>query len=311
MVWPAAKPALVLNGTALIGYCDLGRELRAAGLEVVFRSIDDIAVDIGPAGVRIHETVDGRDLATFGLVHVLAYQKPMATLLNAVADYTAAKGVRTVNINGIGAPTKLFRYVRLANRGLFIPSTVYLPPRLLATAYPDLATRLDLPFVVKTVSGGKGRMTSLIGSEDTLIERLGEAEAAGVGLLAQELVPPDGSYFLLVMGGQVSLAMRYGTVDIGDVLGRSGWEQASPINPRETDPVARQTAVQAAAALEYDIAGVHLVRHWTTGQWCLLDVNPNPLVSGDGRHTADTVNAYSAYLRRRLSQPDQVDDHRS
>src|SRR5437667_8002511 len=115
MVWSGVKPALVLNGAALCEHYDLGRELRAAGVEVVFRSIDDIAVDIGPNGVRIQETVDGRDLADFGLVQVLAYQRPTATLLNAVADYAAAMGVRTVNLNGIGAPTRLFKYVRLAN----------------------------------------------------------------------------------------------------------------------------------------------------------------------------------------------------
>lgn len=310
MASPALKPALVLNGEALNGHCDLGRELRASGVEVVFRSIDEIAVDIGPAGVRIQETVDGRDLGDFGLVQVIAYQWPTTTLINAIADYAASQGVRTVNITGISAPTKLFKYVRLANRGLSVPLTVYLPPRLLAGAYPDLAMRLDLPFVLKTVTGGRGRMTGLVGNEEAFIERLRDAEHARVGLLAQELVPPDGSYFLLVLGGQVSLAMRYGSVGVDDVLAKSAWEEASLVNPHELDPAARQTAVHAAAALEYDIAGVHLVRHWTTGQWCLLDVNPNPLISS-GRHATDKVNAYSAYLKRRLSQAARVDDCRS
>src|SRR5436190_16122605 len=115
MVWPDLKPALVLNGQALSEHCELERELRAAGVEIVFRGIDDIAIDIGPQGVRVQETVDGRDLGDFGVVQALAYPRPSAMLLNAVADYAVAKGVRTVNITGIGAPTKLFKYVRLAN----------------------------------------------------------------------------------------------------------------------------------------------------------------------------------------------------
>jgi len=306
MVWPAMKPALILNGEALSGHGDLERELSTVGVEVVFRDINEITVDIGPAGVRVRETVEGRDLGDFGLVHVLAFQRPTTALLNAVVDYAAAKGVPTCNVEGIGAPTKLFRYVRLANRGLSIPSTVYLPPRLLAGSYPDLAARLDLPFVLKSMTGSAGRMTSLVSNEDAFVERLRDTEHTR-GLLAQELVPPDGSYFLLVLGGQVSVVLRYDSVDMDDVLATSGWEEARLVDPHEVDPAAQQAALHAAAALEYDIAGVHLVRHWTTGQWCLLDVSPNPPITS-GRHAVDKVNAYSTYLKKRLSHVDQADD---
>ncbi|MFE7810219.1 hypothetical protein ACFU51_37285 [Streptomyces sp. NPDC057430] len=145
----------MLNGEGLGELADFASELLAAGVEVVFRSIEEIAIYIDSEGVRIRETVSGRDLADFGLVQVFAYHRPTATLLNALEDYLAVKGVRTVNVAGIGAPTKLFKYVRLANRGLSIPSTVYLPPRLLPGAYHDLAARLDLPFVMKPVTGGR------------------------------------------------------------------------------------------------------------------------------------------------------------
>lgn len=149
-----------------------------------------------------------RDLADFGLVQVFAYHRSTATLLNALADYLAAKGVRAVNVAGIGAPTRLFKYVRLANRGLSIPSTVYLPPRLLPGAYHDLAMQLDLPFVLKTVTGGRRGRTSLVGSELAFTEELRDTDNAR-GFLAQELVPPDGSYFLLVLGGHVSFALQH------------------------------------------------------------------------------------------------------
>jgi hypothetical protein len=69
--------------------------------------------------------------------------------INAVADHVAAQSVDAVNVAGIGAPTKQFKYVRLATHGLSILSTLYLPPRLLADAYPDLGGRLDLPLVMK------------------------------------------------------------------------------------------------------------------------------------------------------------------
>src|SRR6266536_3331356 len=187
MVLPAMKPALILNGDALSGHDDLEHQLHSAGVEIVFRDINEIAVDIGPAGVRVHETVDGRDISDFGLLHVLSYRRPTTALVNALADYAAGKGVPAFNVAGIGAPTKLFKYVRLANRGLSIPSTIYLPPDLLADSYADLAARLDLPFVLKTVTGSAGRMTSLVSNEDAFSQRVRDAEPTR-GLLAQELV---------------------------------------------------------------------------------------------------------------------------
>lgn len=161
----------MLNGEGLGELADFASELLAAGVEVIFRSIEEIAIYIDSEGVRIRETVSGRDLADFGLVQVFAYHRPTATLLNALEDYLAVKGVRTVNVAGIGAPTKLFKYVRLANRGLSIPSTVYLPPRLLPGAYHDLAAQLDLPFVMKPVTGGRGK-TRLVSSEGAFTEEL-------------------------------------------------------------------------------------------------------------------------------------------
>ncbi|MFG2526291.1 RimK family alpha-L-glutamate ligase [Streptomyces sp. NPDC048527] len=295
----------MLNGEGLDEHVEFASELLAAGVEVVFRSIEEIAIDIGPEGVRIRETVNGRDLADFGLVQVFAYHRPTATLLNALADYLSAKGVRAVNVAGIGAPTKLFKYVRLANRGLSIPSTVYLPLRLLPGAYHDLAMRLDLPFVLKSVTGGRRARTSLVGSEGAFTEKLRDTDQAH-GFLAQELVPPDGSHFLLVLGGHVSFALQHRSIGGGDLLATPGWGDATIVDPQMLDPEAQETAVQAATSLGYDIAGVHLVRHWTTGQWCVLEVSPNPPI-GSGGYTADKVSAYSAYLKRRLTDPHQAD----
>ncbi|MFI2648599.1 RimK family alpha-L-glutamate ligase [Micromonospora fulviviridis] len=305
MAGPASKPGLILNGEAVSGNSELREELLAAGVEVVFRAIDELAVDIGPRGVRIRETVEGRDLADFRFVQVLTYQRPTATLLNAVADYLATKAVYACNTAGVAAPTKLFKYVRLANRGLSVPSTVYLPPQLLADAYRDLATQLELPFVMKTVTGGRGRMTHIVGSEDAFVERLRDREHARVGFLVQELVPPDGSYFVLVLGGHVSLAMRCRDGGVGDLLARSGWDEADLVDIRRLDQGARETAVQAAAAMDYDIAGVHLVRHWTTGNWRVLDVNPTPPLASGG-HITDKVGAYAEYLKRQFANPEQA-----
>ncbi|MFH8533987.1 hypothetical protein ACH4GE_36935 [Streptomyces tendae] len=294
----------MLNGESLDEHIDLTSGLAASGVEVVFRGIEELSIDVGPQGVRVRETVDGRDLAGFGLVQVVSYRRPTATLLNAVADYLAVKGVRAVNIGDVGAPTRLFKYVRLANRGLSVPATVYLPAHMLQDAFRDLAVRLDVPFVLKTVTGGSSGRTSLVATEAAFTHEL-RARGDARGLLAQELVPPDGSYFVLVLGGRVSFVARQDGVGGGDLLATPRWDDAVLVDPQELDPAARETAAQAAASLGYDIAGVHLVRHWTTGKWCVLDVSSNPPI-GSGGHTADKVGAYVAYVKRQLAESDQA-----
>ncbi|MFD7501639.1 RimK family alpha-L-glutamate ligase [Streptomyces sp. NPDC059850] len=289
----------MLNAEGLGGHAGLASELLAAGVEVVFRSVEELAINVGPEGVCIRETVSGRDLGDFGLVQVVAYRRPTTILLNVLADYLAARNVRAVNVAGIGAPTKLFTYVRLANRGLSVPSTVYLPLPLLHGAFHDVALQLDLPFVLKTVTSGRGSRTSLISSEEAFTEELRDSRRTR-GFLAQELVPPDGSYFLLVLGGHAAFALRHSRIGGGELLAKSGWEDATLVDLRRLDPEAREVAVRAATSLGYDIAGVHLVRHWTTGRWCVLDVSPNPPIAS-GAYTADRVSAYSAYLERRLA----------
>jgi glutathione synthase/RimK-type ligase-like ATP-grasp enzyme len=305
MVRPVWRPVLVLNGQGLGEHAAFAAELLAAGVEVIFRGIDEVAVDIGPGGARIRETVGGRDLADFGSVQVLSHPRPTATLLNALADYLVTRGIHTVNVAGIGAPTKLFKYVRLADRGLPLPSTVYLPPRLLVDSYPDLAAKLDLPFVLKTVTGGARGRTYVVTSEDAFVEKLRDERHARLCFLAQEFVPPGGSYFLLVMGGRVSLALRARGGKDADVLDRPDWQDATLVDPGGLETAVRDTAAQAAASLEYDIAGVRLVRHWTTGQWRVLDISPSPAISS-GAYVADKVSAYSSYLRERLAHLDEV-----
>jgi glutathione synthase/RimK-type ligase-like ATP-grasp enzyme len=294
----AAVPALIINGEGLLQAQEHLADDLLDGMQVVFRDIDDLAVHIGPSGVRVHETVDGRDLADFGLVQLLGYQRPTGTLLSAVGDYLASRGVRTVNVTGIGAPTKLYKYVRMANRGLSLPSTVYLPPWLLGSSYAALVAQLDLPFVLKTVTGGKGRMTSLVTGEDVFMQCLRNSAHARLGFLAQELVPPDDSLLVLVLGGHALLASQHHP-DAGAPLARCDWLDASLCDLDRLDETARETAERAAASLEYDIAGVHVIRHWTTRQWRVLDVNPNPPLAS-GRHATDKVRAYSEYLKRRL-----------
>ena len=289
------RSALILNGAALAEAKD---QLDADEFEVVFRSIDELAFTIEAGAVGVHETVTGRNLADFAFVQVASFPSPTGTLLNAVADYLRHHGVDAVNAEGIGAPTRLLQYVRLAQAGIPVPASRYLPPRLLATAYPALADQFGLPFILTPVRGGTGRRDLLISDEPGFAELLRTASHAH--FLAREFVPADATYHLLVLGQEVPIVMRHG-IRISECCLPSfpQRDQVSLIDAATFSAGARILAVQAASLMGLDVAGVHMVRHWTTGEWYLLAASATPPFSA-GAFAPDKVSAYTAYLQRKL-----------
>jgi len=289
------RSILILNGAAL---AELKDELGAEEYEVVFRSIDELAFTIETGAVSVHETAGNRDLADFAFVQIASFPNPTGTLLNAIAAYLRHQGVDAVNAEGIGAPTRLLQYVRFAQAGMPVPATRYLPPRLLAEAYPDLADHLGLPFILTALRGGAGRRDLLIRDEPSFAEQM---RAAGHAyFLAREFIPADAIHRLLVLGHEVSIVMRQG-ISFGESCFPSIPEggQVSLIDSATFSPSARILGVQAASLMGLDVADVRIVRHWMTGEWYVLDISATPPFSA-GAFVPDKVSAYTAYLQRKL-----------
>jgi hypothetical protein len=294
-----ARSVLILNGAALAEQAHTG-QLRAEGVEAVFRNIDELAMVIDTGGVRIYETVDGRDLADFGLIQAASYPPPTATLLNAIAAYLDYQKVRSANIAGIGAPTKLLQYVCLAQAGLAVPATRYLPTPLLRCAYPILADTLGQPFVLKSLRPSRGP-SSLITSQSAFAARLGSVDDTCAIFLAQEFIPTDTTLRLFVFGHQASVTVQRNCLGMNPALRGPTFNPSA--NATAVDPAAQRLAARAAAVMGFDIASVDLARHWTTGRWYVLEVSATPPIC-TGDLATDKLRAYSSYLQRRTRQRD-------
>jgi glutathione synthase/RimK-type ligase-like ATP-grasp enzyme len=299
---PAPRPpsVLIINGQALetaTGWP--GHE----GVDAVFRTADQLAFTIETDQVRIRETVEGRDLASFGLVQCAGYPRPTASMINAIADYLRHHRVLAVNMAGIGAPTRLFQYVRFAQAGLPVPKTAYVAPRVLVDSFPELAQQLDLPFMLKALGASGGRYNFLVRNEREFHCHLRDPAHLGVSFLAQQFIPNDTTYRLLVLGGEVGLVMRRNWA-AGTHLNDS--EQGCAtflVDPDELDASAKQSAIEAARLIGSEVAGVNLIQHWVTQLWYVLDANPNPAMT-TGPFVDDKLAAYHTYLRRRLGVRD-------
>jgi hypothetical protein len=285
-----------LNGDGLANEVEAGR-FRIEGVEVVFRSVGEIAIVVKSGYIRMYETVGGRDLAGFGLVQVSAYPPPTSTLLNAIGAFLASKIVPSISVAGIGAPTKLFQYVRLAQASLPVPETRYAPRPLLQDSYPSLAEELGLPFMLKALRYHVG--AELIASPADLAERLREAQRDGTLFYAQAFIPADSVLRLFVFGRDVPLATRRHSLAM--MIAGEGSDDDVLVDSAAIDSAARQLAIGAAAAMKLEIASVDLIQHWATGQWYVLEVSGTPAIY-TGQFCADKLQAYSAYLKQRTRQ---------
>jgi hypothetical protein len=146
----------------------------------------------------------------------------------------------------------------------------------------------------------------LIGDEATFAKALGAADHAN--LMAREFIPADAVYHLLVLGRKVPMIMRqdisFGEPCLPRILeGRT----VSLIDPAGLNADARILGVQAASLMGLDVAGVSIVRHWTTGEWRVLDTNAS-LPFSAGAFASHKVNAYTRYLWHKLgAEPGQYD----
>jgi hypothetical protein len=142
---PPAEPVLLLEGGDLSTSTEFLEQLHRQGKDVAFRSIEDIVIRLNNGAVRMTDAVSGRDLSGFASVHMLSYPRGAAVLLNAIADYLHVQNVQAVNVTGLDAPTKLYKYVRLANRGVPVPETrarQSRPARWSAPKIPDRGSNM-------------------------------------------------------------------------------------------------------------------------------------------------------------------------
>jgi RimK family alpha-L-glutamate ligase len=168
----------------------------------------------------------------------------------------ASGGVRVLNPPGalVAAHDKLLTSRVLRLSGVPHPHTWHIAEGM-PTAAPEL------PIVMKPRFGSWGRDVTLCRTQVELDNELDRLRFRGWfrehGVLAQELVPPQGwDLRLLVAGGRVvGAAKRYAAP--GEW--RTNVSLGARTEPTEPPPLARALALSAAAAIGADLVGVDLL----------------------------------------------------
>jgi glutathione synthase/RimK-type ligase-like ATP-grasp enzyme len=294
------RDLLVINGAVFQADHSPGPLRLNDDSKVLFCGVDDIGFVIETGRTRVYETVSGRDLADFGLIQVASYPRPTAVLLSSISAYLEHRRRPAVNAAGISAPTKLYQLMTLAQGDLPVPPTIYLSRKLLHDSLPEIADGLGMPFVVKAISASGGRLNFLIESEVDFLWCVENAEHQNTAFLAQQFIPNNGTFRILMFGGEPHIIMHRCSTNGSHLTNTEQGGHATLFDVDSFDAEALEMSSRAARLMKCEVAGINMVQHKETRQWYFLEVTSSPAIA-TGAFAEEKISAYSSYLRKKLS----------
>jgi glutathione synthase/RimK-type ligase-like ATP-grasp enzyme len=216
------------------------------------------------------------DLDGFNVIYFRRWGK-VAAFARAIAIYAKHKGIVVVDseVVGIGAMDKTNQMVRLWTEGVPVPKTAYCGSSQGAKAYlVKLLSQRDWgdKWIVKAALGTRGQDNFLVNSLEELSSIILERVETFV---IQEFIPNNSDLRIWVLGGECVLVIERSRQE-GHLNNTSMGAGARMLNTKEISETILATAIESAAVLSRQVAGVDIIINSITGDHFVLEVNRSP-----------------------------------
>jgi len=273
-------------------------ELLGENVIVDISALSDLVYVAGEVST-IYDPEKGYDIADFDLVVMRTVGKELECAI-AVAHYLAAKNVRfTDSYTYTQGRGKLACSFACVANGLPVPQTVYAKPKLLLEAIQN--SDLEYPLILKADQGKKGKDNYLITSKTELQKALANCAKREIEVIAQEFIPNDGDYRILVLDGKPAFALFRQSAGKTHLTNTSQGGTASKIAIESLDPELVTDAVHAAALEALEVAGVDVVVDKNTSKYYFLEVNRAPQIP-TGAFANEKMTAYAQMIKGYLQK---------
>lgn len=243
---------------------------------------------------------DNYDMADFDLVIARTVGKSLELAI-ATAHYLQAKNIPFADeyILTQGKGKLSCGFIRALN-GLPVPDTVYARPAQIIK-FMSTYSPFKYPFVLKADEGKKGNDNHLIRSDNHLKEVLASTDSS-MAMLAQEYIPNDGDYRLLILNKTPKLLILR-TAAKGTHLNNTSQGGSAVIKPLSSlDPRIIEDSLAALKLERLQYAGVDVVINKQTGAYYFLEVNRAPQIP-TGAFADKKVTAYAEAIYEALNMP--------
>ncbi|MEO6513097.1 MAG: RimK/LysX family protein [Candidatus Saccharimonadales bacterium] len=271
-------------------------------LEVTYITYDDVQFffNNGTTKIVIKETKE--DIATYDIVHFKTSKERDVTA--AMASYLQKRGVLFFDKRAMkySANSKIYQYVLLNDNQIPVPNSVFVLPSQYAFMFETLNETLGLPFVFKGIHASRGAFNYLIENKKSYDEAVKEMNENNIIAIAQQFIPNDGDYRVLVLGRSVALIILRSRTDNSTHLNNTSQGGTATLVDVADFPTEIITkSITAATVFQLGIGGVDMLQDKSTGEWYCLEVNGDPQIAS-GSFVNEKQAAYAAYIEKELGK---------
>lgn len=241
---------------------------------------------------------NGSTLTSYDLVYIRDFHgyEPER---NTIADYCQYAGIRFVNTDTAQSQkiSKLAQYMTFAFHGLSFPPSVYAGRSHLRAAAEKT---FSYPMVVKSILAKSGNDNHYVTSAEQFDEvLLGYPE---VKFIAQQAIPNDGDYRVIVMGDQATCVYRRLAQggDHRNNISQGGDKQYMSL--ADVPAPITTLAIAASQAVGRDICGADIMINRETNEPVVLEANFNFGIRAVPGVLSEELHGLADYLHTRAKQ---------
>lgn len=277
---------------------ELNTRLQSDDIVVEWFHYHDVRIDFAPGSVDVRILRTGEQLAAYDFILFKSYKRyaEQATTIAAYLDETNVPYVCS-ELRSYLPTSKLTEAVRLARHNLPIAQTLYMAKKAFLLHYDEVVETLGVPFIFKTIDGKGGSDNYLIHDRAELEECLQHAQSEE--WIAQRFIENEYDLRILVVGKEIRLVIERRRGEGTHLNNTSQGAQATLLEPAALPEKEAQLALEAAAVMGREIAGVDLMYETGTGRPIILEVNASPQVA-TGAFTDEKLGVYCEYFKNVL-----------
>jgi glutathione synthase/RimK-type ligase-like ATP-grasp enzyme len=283
-------------------------ERMGKDVKVVLATFSDLYIEIGKDETKV--LIGGVDIGEFDLVYFRRINHSLFPLSGTLALCLDELGIKyfDTKFKEIGAGgDKFTAAVKLAFAGVPISKTIFCPKEKILSEKDRIASSLGFPIVAKnTTAQGNSGIFLLKKKEDfenllnLMEEKLGGESSQ---FLFQQYIDIDKEFRLLVLGDRVAVAHKKDKRNYGNLVVSYDVPNLETVfvDVNEIPDYLKAIAIQAAEAVNIEIAGVDVCIEKETGRGIVIEVNRGPGFEYDKSKSSE-ISEVADFLTKNLGK---------
>lgn len=264
--------------------------------DITYVPLDHLVHVLDGESVQVYIADTEEDIASFDFIWLRGRFVPTMNDIGLISEYLQRKAANFANKSYAyrGSYGKLAQMHTLAAIGLPYPKTVHATGERAGKAFTK---HLSFPMIVKNNHGGHGDKNYLVADSQALEQIL--KDDADTAFVAQQFIPNDADYRILVAGNKQLIIKRQGSPD--SHLNNTSKGATATLVPEADFPAdVLAEAHTFSNAMNYEMSGVDVMFSSETGKHYFLEANSQPQIIS-GAFIEEKRVLFTEYLEGKLA----------